>query len=91
MVRISGDDVGTATEFTNVGNAANTVANRLGDKSSQLGNSVYGTGNVVLDGRESGLTYEAAQQGWNAFLRYGPGHIQQATFILGDGSAVTLP
>jgi RHS repeat-associated protein len=92
MVRMTGDDVGTATELGTLnGNSANSVKNMIGDKSSQLGGSAYGTGNVVIDGRGVGLTRDAAQQGLNDQLRYGLGHIQQVIIILGDGSALTYP
>jgi RHS repeat-associated protein len=92
MVRTSGGDPGTVAEIKNItSDNPETVTNALSEKSKQLGASSYGTGNVVIDARGSGLTRESALQGLNTQLRYGLGNIQQVLIILDDGSDITYP
>jgi hypothetical protein len=88
IVRESPTDSGTPTAFVPldvsspeaVADAVEVAAERVGD---------FEHGEVVLDGRDSGLTLEAARAGWNlAADRGGPDKMH---VLLADGDRHTFP
>lgn len=93
MVRTSPTDLGTVTEFKTLDQHSSTaVKNNIKDAARQL--RQHGNGHTVIDGRRIGLTAETARHGYarahGEHTKWNKPMPDRVTFILGDGSALTL-
>ncbi|NMO88666.1 hypothetical protein [Actinomycetospora sp. TBRC 11914] len=94
LVRAGRDDPGTYTEFKRPRKPTNTaVKDEIRRAAKQL--DQYGGGDLVLDGRASGLTREAAEKGLRRALGEARTHgsvlPSRIRIVLADGSSIHHP